>query len=516
VKPARTPPTPRQVIRRLAPSQAGESLSVDAAERVLEVVASTEDVDRYGDVVSAAGWQLDDFRRNPIFLWSHNYESPVGQVEDVRVDGRRLLAKVRFAAQGVSERIDELWRLVEAKILRAVSVGFMVERDEDLEQITNAAGEHTGYRFLRQTLLELSLVAVPANPAALALAKSLVADPRNYLPEETQMEPTEQPAGNLRPIAGPVNLSSALPADLAQQVERHGRCSFEVRRSIHAIAINRNVLGETVPAGGGVGVPTTVRLVDGVLAPAPLLLSLLTRVPVEGGSITQNTIHYETPTTGNKAALVPEATAKPESDLACTSAVLAFALWAHHVAVTKQALSDLPSLRQLTDSVLTRGLLLKVDGGVFTALSTAATAFVGAVGSTPADNAAAAAGQLAALGGSGIVVALNPADLVGIDTAKASTSGVYIGRPPINGQLVGVPSIPAGKMLAFASEAAYLAERESVNVVAGLANDDFTKNLVRLLAEWRGITVIQVPALMLYGDAAGAVSLQAAASKKAA
>jgi HK97 family phage major capsid protein len=266
----------------------------------------------------------------------------------------------------------------------------------------------------------------------------------------------------------------------------------------------RNTLGETVPAGGGVVAPTSIRLVDGYLVPQPLLLSLLPRVAVDGASITQNRIDYQPPATGNKAAAVPEATVKPESDVACTSSVLPFVVWAHNVGVTKVALADMPALRQLVDSVLVRGLLVKIDGGVFTTLSVAAPAFAPEAASTPADNAAVAAGQLVAMGGSGVIVAMNPADIVAIDTAKASTSGLYIGRPPINGTLVGVPAVPAGKLLAFASEAAYLAERESVNVIAGLANDDFTKNIVRLLAEWRGVTVVQLPQLMLYGDAAGA------------
>jgi HK97 family phage prohead protease/HK97 family phage major capsid protein len=509
VKPSRQPPALRSVVRRLAEVHVRDAAESESGDRTLDVIASDETVDRYGDVVSAAGWQLAEFTKNPIALWMHSYDAPIGNVENVRVEGKRLLARIRFATAGVSERVDELWRLVKAGVLRAVSVGFMVDSEADYEFIRDADENVTGYRFLRQQLLEVSLVTVPANPNAVALAKSLVADPRAYLHEDSPMEPTEQPAGALRPIAGPVNLSSALPADLSNQVERNGRCSFEVRRSIRDIAMTRNVLGETIPAGAGVGVPTTVRLVDGLLAPAPLLLSLLTRVPVEGGSITQNTIHYQPTDSGNKAAIVAEAQPKPESDLAASSSVLAFALWAHHVGVTKQALADLPALRQLVDSVLTRGLLVKVDGGVLTALSGAATAFVGGVGSLPADNAAVAAAQLAALGGSSIVVAMNPTDLVAIDTAKASGSGVYVGRPPINGQLVGVPSIPAGKLLAFASESAYLAEREAVNVVAGLANDDFTKNIVRLLAEWRGITVIQVPALILYGDAAGAISVTA-------
>lgn len=149
----------------------------DSNARTLEVVASDETVDRYGDVVSADGWDLKAFRRNPIFLWQHDYGAPIGRVPRVEVVGKRLVASVDFAAPGVSDTADELWRLIEADILRAVSVGFTVHDPQDYEFIYDEDDNVTGYRFLRQELLELSLVAVPANPNALAIGRALNVSP---------------------------------------------------------------------------------------------------------------------------------------------------------------------------------------------------------------------------------------------------------------------------------------------------------------------------------------------------
>jgi HK97 family phage prohead protease len=142
-------------------------------EREIEFVASDETVDRYGDVVTASGWRLKEFRKNPIFLFSHDYHAPIGTVPKVGVVGTRLMATVRLAAAGVSDTADQLWRLMEAKILRAVSVGFTVRSMDDVEAMYDDEDQFTGYRFLKQELLELSLVAVPANPNALAVARSL-------------------------------------------------------------------------------------------------------------------------------------------------------------------------------------------------------------------------------------------------------------------------------------------------------------------------------------------------------
>jgi len=151
------------------------AVEVDESEaRTIRFVASDETVDRYGDIVSVDGWQLSAFRRNPVFLWMHNYREPIGQVTKIGVEDNQLIATVRYASPGVSQEADRLWRLTQDKVLRAVSVGFTVNSDEDWEYIRDENNDQiTGIRYLRQELLELSLVSVPANPAALALARAL-------------------------------------------------------------------------------------------------------------------------------------------------------------------------------------------------------------------------------------------------------------------------------------------------------------------------------------------------------
>src|SRR5262245_3627285 len=71
--------------------------------------------------------------------------------------------------EGTSARIDEIIRPVDAGILKAVSVGFKPIKHEPLDE----EKPFGGLRFLEQELVETSLVSVPANPNALAVAKSL-------------------------------------------------------------------------------------------------------------------------------------------------------------------------------------------------------------------------------------------------------------------------------------------------------------------------------------------------------
>jgi HK97 family phage major capsid protein/HK97 family phage prohead protease len=135
----------------------------------MEFVLSDATVDRYGDVVEPTGWDLRSFRKNPIALFGHSASFPIGKWQDVRVEDGKLKGRLEFAKAGTSYRIDELRRLVEQGILKAVSVGFRPLKAEPIDP----ADPRGGQRYKRQELLETSLVSVPANPAALAVARSL-------------------------------------------------------------------------------------------------------------------------------------------------------------------------------------------------------------------------------------------------------------------------------------------------------------------------------------------------------
>src|SRR5207244_159787 len=39
----------------------------------LDFIASDETLDRYDEIISAAGWRLENYRRNPVFQNAHQY-----------------------------------------------------------------------------------------------------------------------------------------------------------------------------------------------------------------------------------------------------------------------------------------------------------------------------------------------------------------------------------------------------------------------------------------------------------
>lgn len=121
-----------------------------------EAVISGIKTDRYGDTINPEGWELKNFKKNPVLLWAHDHYTPtVGRALKVWTEGKNLMMKGEFAPTPFAQ---ELKMLAEQGFLKAFSVGFM-----PIDYKFN----DNGVDFLSQELLEVSFVNVPAYAEAL-------------------------------------------------------------------------------------------------------------------------------------------------------------------------------------------------------------------------------------------------------------------------------------------------------------------------------------------------------------
>lgn len=144
--------------------------SWDRASRSARFVMTTEEEDRYGDIVRIAGVDLDAFLANPVVLPFHSSRSmPVGTWEDVeKVDrGRpkRIEGRAVFPPEGEMAMADEIAKGVQLGLLRGASIGFMPKNLEI--RMEDETKRFLGYDILESELFECSIVAVPANPRTL-------------------------------------------------------------------------------------------------------------------------------------------------------------------------------------------------------------------------------------------------------------------------------------------------------------------------------------------------------------
>ena len=126
--------------------------------------ASTNDTDRAGDVIEKEAWEkggLDNYTNNPVVLFNHDYNRPIGRATGLETDDRGL----RITAN-ISKSAGDVTNLVKEGILRALSVGFRVKDADYIE-------ETDGLKISDAELFEVSVVSVPANQAAtFSVAKS--------------------------------------------------------------------------------------------------------------------------------------------------------------------------------------------------------------------------------------------------------------------------------------------------------------------------------------------------------
>ena len=139
-----------------------------------EFILSDGSEDRMGDVIVQSGWDLKNFKRAPIALFNHDRNQVVGKWADVAVRDGKLTGFLELAAEGTSALVDTIRKLIDQNILRAVSVGFRPLKSEPLNEDADKFGGP--FKFLKSELLEASLVSIPANPNALAIAKGLPSD----------------------------------------------------------------------------------------------------------------------------------------------------------------------------------------------------------------------------------------------------------------------------------------------------------------------------------------------------
>lgn len=112
----------------------------------------------HGFRILLEGMDLSRFERNPIMLYNHKMDQPIGCWTNLRIDNNRLLADADFDRQ---DPIGcEVARKVEQGYLRGVSVGIYIR---------NMISDEQGTVATETELLEASIVSVPSDAAAVRL-----------------------------------------------------------------------------------------------------------------------------------------------------------------------------------------------------------------------------------------------------------------------------------------------------------------------------------------------------------
>jgi len=135
---------------------------VNDSDRTIVHYISTADKDRTNEVINPSVIVDSNYKKNPVVLFSHNYDWVIGKSLWGKVDstGYGYLSKTQFAKTPLA---DEIFNLYKDGFLNSWSIGY-----RELEP-GNYLDDGT-YSYNSIELLEYSSVSVPANPGALNLS----------------------------------------------------------------------------------------------------------------------------------------------------------------------------------------------------------------------------------------------------------------------------------------------------------------------------------------------------------
>lgn len=136
----------------------GSNKTKNAMDLRTFILSDGNSINSHGFRISLEGMNLERFRKNPVMLFNHNTDQPIGRWVNLRLEDGRLLAEADI------DEDDELGKRIARKIargyLRGCSVGIHIR------SIESGSG---GTIATETELLEASIVAVPSDTNAIAL-----------------------------------------------------------------------------------------------------------------------------------------------------------------------------------------------------------------------------------------------------------------------------------------------------------------------------------------------------------
>lgn len=159
-------------------------------ERSFLVTISRGTTDRVGDIVEVEGWNLKNYRKNPVVMPFHDYSRlPVGRSLEEFIKKDRLMGRPQFAPYAEAQLMYNLYR---DGYLKGISCGFISIKSEPIKQdVEEKLLFHEPTRHLKMEMLEYSVAPIPAHQDCLSSIKSYVSKGQLYIPARYLQEAEE-------------------------------------------------------------------------------------------------------------------------------------------------------------------------------------------------------------------------------------------------------------------------------------------------------------------------------------
>jgi HK97 family phage prohead protease len=136
-----------------------QSTVKDLGNGAFSATVTTSDVDRMGESIDTQGITTEEYMKNPVVLYGHDYQGlPIGKATKVTQFKNKMVAQFQLAIAEYPFAAT-VAAMIKGGYLNAVSIGGIV-----------TAWDETYTQILGMNMLEFSVVPVPANPNAVITA----------------------------------------------------------------------------------------------------------------------------------------------------------------------------------------------------------------------------------------------------------------------------------------------------------------------------------------------------------
>ena len=282
-----------------------------------------------------------------------------------------------------------------------------------------------------------------------------------------------------------------------------GMMNFELK-SAGTMAITTNY------SGGTVGLSSLEQGITRIQRRSPFIRQIVN----SAGTTSKYVVWIEQANADGGAGMTAEGTAKTQADFDLVEASMQTRKITAYIKVSKEMLADVPFVEGEIRNELIELIQLKLDSQILTGdgltnnmkgIVTYATAYAAGNFANTINNAnnfdvlRTAMSQIETANFMPNYIVMNPEDVAVMELNKSALTGDYV-MPPfssVDGTTVkGLPvvsntGVTAGTFLVGDFTKSNLRIREDVNLQVGYENDDFTKNLVTILAEARAVHYIK-------------------------
>ncbi len=308
-----------------------------------------------------------------------------------------------------------------------------------------------------------------------------------------------------------VGLLSTVGSSLAEKKDDLSALKGDSSKKI-ALKVAGTMLGSTNVSGGNVPVEQRLPGLDIVPSRAVRLLDIVSR-----GTAESNIISWVSQANKDGAAgQTAEGTLKNQIDFDLVVNSESLKKTTAYIKISEEMLTDISFMESEINNELMREILKAVElqvysgdntGNNLNGIVTQASAFAGGSFAGTVDNAnvadvlTVAANQIRlAEHDAPTYIMLNPSDLTALKLIKTSTTDKrYVDRLVMIAGEMSLDGIPILETTLVAQDTyligdfrmATVFDKGMVDIKVGYENDDFTKNLVTILAEWRGLNIIR-------------------------